>query len=143
MLTVANIMTADPAAANPETPLQEAIQLMKHHNCRQLPVVVKDRLVGIITDRDVRLAMNSPFVLHERSDNEALLRDITTADCMTSDPLTVDADAPASIAADLMNSYKFGGLPVTREGKLVGIVTVTDILKSYITLCTSAEGEQK
>ncbi len=143
MLTVADIMTANPATATLETSLQEVIRLMKHHNCRQLPVIVEDRLVGIITDRDVRLAMNSPFVLHERSDNEALLRNITTADCMTSDPLTVDADAPASAAADLMNSYKFGGLPVTRAGKLVGIVTVTDVLRSYIALTGTAEGQQK
>ncbi len=142
MLTVADIMTANPVTATLEMPLQEAIRLMKHHNCRQLPVVVKDRLVGIITDRDVRLAMNSPFVLHERSDDEALLHNVTIADCMTSDPLTVDADAAASLAADLMNSYKFGGLPVIREGKLVGIVTVTDILRSYIAL-SAAEGQKK
>jgi acetoin utilization protein AcuB len=87
--------------------------------------------------------MNSPFVLHERADDEALLRNTTAADCMTSDPLTVEAGAPASAAADLLNSYKFGGLPVVRNGKLVGILTVTDILRSYITLVTSTEGQQK
>lgn len=139
MPTVAEIMTSDPAFVAPDTPLQEALVIMKRHHCRQLPVVVNDRLVGIITDRDLRLAMNSPFVLHERGDNEALLRNTSVVDCMTSNPLTVDADAPASTAADLMNTYKFGGLPVLRDGRLVGIVTVTDILQSYIALLTEID----
>jgi acetoin utilization protein AcuB len=135
MLTVADIMTVNPVTAGPEMSLQDAIRLMKHRGCRQLPVVSDNRLVGILSDRDIRLAMNSPFVLHERSDDEALLVNTTAADCMTADPLTIEADAPASAAADLMNSYKFGGLPVVQNGKLVGIVTVTDILRSYISLC--------
>jgi acetoin utilization protein AcuB len=139
MRTVADIMTADPDSANPETTLKEALTMMKRHSCRQLPVVVSGRLAGIVTDRDIRLAMNSPFVLHERGDDESLMRNITVADCMTANPLTVDADAPASHAADLMNTYKFGGLPVIRDGKLVGIVTVSDILRSYIEISADAE----
>lgn len=140
MLKVADIMTANPVTTAPDSPLHEAIRLMKHLNCRQLPIVTEDgRLVGILTDRDVRLAMHSPFVLHERSDDDALLHNVTAADCMTSSPLTVDAEAPATVAADMMSTYKFGALPVMRESTLVGIVTTTDILRSYIALSSAAQ----
>ncbi len=134
MLKVADIMTSNPAVARLDTKLGEVLGLMKERACRQLPVVDRRQVVGIITDRDIRLAMNSPLVLHERSTDQALLNTATAESCMTSDPITVDADAPASDAAEILRKYKFGGLPVLRDGRLVGIVTVSDILKSYIKL---------
>jgi acetoin utilization protein AcuB len=143
MRKVADIMTADPVTTSPDTPLLDALRLMKHHNCRQLPVLAEGRLVGILTDRDVRLAMQSPFVLHERSDDDTLLRNVVAGDCMTASPLTVEADAPAVTAADLMRTYKFGALPVMHNGGMVGIVTISDILRSYVELFSSESGEKK
>lgn len=132
MLTVADIMTPNPATVERSTPLADVIGLMKTRACRQVPVVDGDTVIGIITDRDIRLAMNSPFVLHERKQDQALLNNVTAEACMTRDPMTIDAAAPAERAAELMNTYKFGSLPVVRDGRLVGIITVTDILRSYI-----------
>lgn len=132
MLTVADIMTSNPATVGRGTPLAEVIGLMKTQSCRHVPVVDGDTIIGIITDRDIRLAMNSPFVLHERKQDQALLNDVTAEACMTRGPMTIEAAAPAERAAELMNTYKFGSLPVVREGRLVGIITVTDILRSYI-----------
>ncbi len=137
MLTVADIMTRDPVTVEPQTKLGEVVRLMKQHACRQLPVVQSGRLVGIITDRDVRLMMNSPLTLHERADDLALLQHVPVEACMTPHPLTVEASAPATLAADLLRTYKFGGLPVLDGGRLVGIVTVSDILASYIALLES------
>ena len=134
MLTVEDIMTSTPLIVTPETSIGEVLRLMKENNCRQLPVMKDDRLVGIITDRDLRLAMNSPFVLHERVDDRRLLEHVPVSACMTPDPLVVDCSASAAKAADLMRVYKFGGLPVIKEGKVIGIVTVTDVLTSYISL---------
>lgn len=132
MLTVEDIMTPDPCCVEPDTPLGEAVRRMKQRRCRQLPVCDDEgQLVGVLSDRDVRLAVNSPFVLHERSDDVALLDNIPVEACMTPDPLTVDADAPAALAADMLREYKFGALPVMRGGDLVGIVSVSDILRSY------------
>ena len=142
MRKVADIMTANPATISPDTPLLDALRLMKQFSCRQLPVIAEGRLVGILTDRDVRLAMHSPFVLHERGDDDALLRNVMAGDCMTADPLTIDSDSPAAMAADLLRTYKFGALPVMHDGKLIGIVTITDILRSYVELA-SAEAEGK
>ena len=137
MITVEDIMTRQPLTVNPETTLEEVIGLMKSRHCLHMPVVDEDKLVGIITDRDLRLAMNSPLVLHERADDLALLKVATAGVAMTPKPLTIGPNSPATLAAKLMRKHKFGALPVVDEGKLVGIVTVSDILDNYITILES------
>lgn len=134
MITVADLMSAEPITVTTETSLETVIGLMKEHRCRQLLVTEAGKLVGIVTDRDVRLAMNSPLVLHERADDVALLRGVTAGVCMTPNPLTVKPDDSAAHAARLIRQYKFGALPVVEGGKPVGIVTISDLLGSYITL---------
>jgi len=133
MVTVADLMTANPCAVSPETPLIDVLGMMKTHQCRQLPVVLETgELVGIITDRDVRLALNSPLTLHERTDDITLLQTVTVEACMTPDPLTVEPDTPAVKAAELLYRHKFGALPVVVEDKVVGIITVTDLLRYMV-----------
>jgi acetoin utilization protein AcuB len=139
MLTVADIMTLKPAVVRANTVLGDVIGEMKLHGCRQLPVVDGEKLIGIITDRDVRLVMNSPLVLHERSEDLKLLKETTAETVMTPDPKTIEASAPAKLAATLLQTYKFGGLPVVDNGRLVGIVTVSDVLASYIFLLSIEE----
>jgi acetoin utilization protein AcuB len=139
MPTVDDIMTPNPCTVEPDDTLGEVIRLMKERGCRQLPVVKEGEIVGIVTDRDVRLAMNSPFVAHDGEDNITLMRHIPAEACMTPDPVTIDADAPVEVAADLLCAYKFGGLPVVRGGDLVGIITVTDILAYTIRLIRQME----
>ena len=78
MLTVSDLMTINPDTVNPDTPLGEVINIMKVGGCRQLPVVdAKGKVIGIVTDRDVRLAMNSPIVLHGRWQDDELLATAT------------------------------------------------------------------
>jgi acetoin utilization protein AcuB len=127
-------MTPSPITIQRDANLGDVIALMKVHACRQIPVLDGEQLIGLVTDRDVRLAMNSPFTLHERTADQSLLNNVTAEACMTANPMTVEINAPASLAARLMKSYKFGSLPVVDNGKLVGIITVTDILSSYMTL---------
>jgi acetoin utilization protein AcuB len=141
MLTVADIMTSNPITIRRDTPLSAVIGLMKSHHCRQLPVVDEGRLVGIVTDRDIRLVMNSPLIMHDRSDDQTLLTFTTAEACMTADPMTVEPSTPAAQAALLLKTYKFGALPVVHEGRLVGIVTVSDILNSYMSLLNAQEKE--
>jgi acetoin utilization protein AcuB len=131
MLTVNDLMTVNPATIAPEAPLRRVIELMKNQGCRQLPVLDDGRLVGIITDRDVRLAMNSPLVVHGRSQDEEILDHVTAESCMTPDPLTVTPDTPAYRAASMLSVYKFGALPVVDGGVLVGIITVTHFLDYF------------
>lgn len=136
LITVADIMTPNPVTAQRNTPLGDIIALMKAYACRQVPILDGETLIGLVTDRDVRLAVNSPFVLHDREQDRSLLKNVTAEACMTPKPMTVDVGLSALQAAKLMKDYKFGSLPVLSEGKLVGIITVSDILSSYLTLLT-------
>jgi acetoin utilization protein AcuB len=125
-------MTSNPDVVQSDTPLREVIDKMKVERCRQLPVVNESgRLQGIITDRDVRLAMNSPVVLHGRWQDEGVIETVTANSCMTPNPITVNSKTPAYRAAEMLSAYKFGALPVVDNGDLVGIITVTDFLNRF------------
>jgi acetoin utilization protein AcuB len=144
MLTVNDLMTSIPFTVSSDTPLRHVIELMKTEGCRQLPVLEDGNLVGIVTDRDIRLAMNSPIVLHGHWQDEELLDRATARNCMTSNPMTVEPDTPAYQAARMLSIYKFGALPVVDEGLLVGIITVTDFLDNFVAgqVDTVIEGPQ-
>ncbi len=131
MLTVNDLMTAIPFTVSTDTTLRHVIEVMKTEACRQLPVLENGELVGIITDRDIRLVMNSPMVLHGRWQDEELLDRVQARTCMTANPLTVAPDMPAYQAAHMLSLYKFGALPVVDNGVLVGIITVTDFLDNF------------
>lgn len=131
MLTVNDLMTSIPNTVTPRSTLRQIIEVMKTQSCRQLPVLDNGKLVGIVTDRDVRLVMNSPLVLHGRWQDDQILDNVTAENCMTPDPMTVSPDTPAYHAANLLSIYKFGALPVVDNGTLVGIITVTDFLNYF------------
>jgi acetoin utilization protein AcuB len=131
MLSVSDLMTAIPNTVSPQSTLRQVIEVMKAQSCRQLPVLSDGKLVGIITDRDVRLVMNSPLVLHGRWQDEEILDQMTAESCMTPDPMTVPPEMPAHQAANILSIYKFGALPVVDNDTLVGIITVTDFLNYF------------
>lgn len=131
--SVKELMTPCPDTIQVDATLRAVLQRMKQDNCRQLPVLDKEqRLVGIITDRDVRLAMNSPLILRERWQDETLLDSLTAESCMTAEPVTVAPDTPAYQAAEMLAMYKFGALPVLDGAELVGILSVTDVLRAFV-----------
>ena len=129
---VADIMTRNPATVTPRNAIRTAINLMREGGYRRLPVVDRGRLVGIITDRDLRRAANSPFVVREQWYDNFILDHIEVGSCMTPNPLTIEPDASIADAARLMRNHKIGGLPVVADGQLVGIVTETDLLDFLI-----------
>jgi acetoin utilization protein AcuB len=131
MLTVNDLMTAVPDTVTPETPLRTVIGIMKTGGYRQIPVLTSGKLVGIITDRDIRLIMNSPIILHDRSQDEELLATVTVESCMTPNPVTVTPEMPAYRAAEMLSMYKFGALPVVESGTLVGIISTSDFLNYF------------
>lgn len=131
MLTVSDLMTVVPDVIAPDTTLREIIGMMKSEGYRHLPVVDSGKLVGIITDRDIRLVMNSPMVMHERRQDEELIDTVTAESCMTPNPVTVTPDTPAYRASEILSMYKFGALPVVEGEELVGILTVTDFLDYF------------
>lgn len=131
---VEQVMTRDPVTVAPNDTVRLAIERMRERGCRRLPVVDNTKLVGIVTDRDLRRATNSPLVLRERWYDDFLLDHVTVRACMTANPFTVTPRTPMVDAAKLMRDRKIGGLPVVDGDKLVGIVTETDLLNYLIRL---------
>lgn len=125
-------MTIDPSTVAPSDSIRVAIDRMRERNCRRLPVMEKGKLVGIVTDRDLRRATNSPLVLRERWYDEFMLDHIPVRACMSEMPTTVTPQAPIADATQIMRDRKIGGLPVVQGDKLVGIVTETDLLNYLI-----------
>ena len=128
MLTTNDLMTIDPDTVSPDTSLRDVATLMNKHGNRQLLVVDNEKLVGIITDRDVRLAVNSPLIAEDPAERITLLDKYTAGSCMTHNPKTVAPDTPIHKVAEILSAYKYGALPVVQEDKLMGIITVTDLL---------------
>ncbi len=133
-MRVADIMTANPVTVTPRNAIRTAINLMREGGFRRLPVVDRGKLVGIITDRDLRRAANSPYVVREKWYDNFVLDHIEVGTCMTADPVTVGPDTTVAEAARLMRDHKIGGLPVVAGGQLAGIITETDLLNFLIEL---------
>ncbi len=132
MPVVSNIMTPNPLTVTPRNAIRTAVNLMREGGFRRLPVVDRGRLVGVITDRDLRRAANSPFVVREQWYDNFILDHIEVGSCMTPNPVTIGPMESVAEAARLMRNHKIGGLPVIDNGQLVGIVTETDLLDFLI-----------
>lgn len=128
MLTTNDLMTIDPVVIAPTASLREVVALMNKHGVRQVLVVDHDQLVGVLTDRDLRLAVNSPLLSSAPEARIEMLDTFTADSCMTRNPMTVTPQTPIHEVARLMADHKFGAFPVIADGKLAGIITVTDLL---------------
>jgi acetoin utilization protein AcuB len=132
--TVGEIMTRNPVTVGRTNCIRKAISLMRDGGFRRLPVVEGGQLIGIVTDRDLRRASNSPLVVRERWYDNFLMDHIQVGACMTPNPITVSPLTPIVEAARLLRDHKIGGLPVVEGERLVGIVTETDLLNYLIGL---------
>lgn len=126
-------MTRDVITASPDTTLAEALNLLRAHVFRHLPVLSEDRLVGLVSDRDLRMAM-PPIWAEEREELRRALDEKTVGDVMTTTIVSVPPDTPIEEAAKLLYQHHIGCLPVLEGEQLVGILTETDILRSYVEL---------
>ena len=132
MLRVKDLMSDTLEVVSPDAHLHDALTRMNRAGYRHLPVVADDKLVGIITDRDIRLAVNSPVVAAEADlTRESILDDVRIDDCMTPDPKCVSPETPLYEVADLLTLNKFGAMPVVDEDRLVGMISYIDFLKHY------------
>jgi CBS domain-containing protein len=129
---VRNWMTSNPITITPQTTLPEAHQLMDKYNIRRLPVINKGKLVGIVTRGDIREAQASDATTLSVYELNYLLDRTPAKEFMAYDPITIAADAPISEAARRMLQHKIGGLPVVEYGRLVGIITETDLCRLLI-----------
>ena len=122
-MRVRDLMTARPITVDPGTPMLEARQRMVEERIRHLVVVEDARVVGIVTDRDIRLNLPSPATSLSVWELNYLLAKLTVGGVMSTGVLVVDPDRPAADAARIMMEHKIGALPVVDQGRLVGVVT--------------------
>jgi acetoin utilization protein AcuB len=125
-------MTHDPITVDVNLPIPEAMKLMKAGGFRRLPVLEHGTLVGIITDRDVREAMPSDATSLSIWEINYLISRIKVKEIMTKPPVTIQEDASVERAARLMLEHKIGGLPVMSGAKVVGIISVTDVMWLFL-----------
>jgi len=130
-MRVRDLMTARPITVDPETPMLEARQRMVEERIRHLVVVEDARVVGIVTDRDIRLNLPSPATSLSVWELNYLLARLVVKEVMSRSVVTIGPERDAAEAARIMVEHKFGALPVVDGGELVGIVTETDFLREF------------
>ena len=123
-MLVSHCMTSELVTIGKEASIQEALAVMKRHSIRHLPVVDSEKtLLGWVTDADLRGVLIA-----------SMLEELTLEDVMVRKPYTAHPDMPLDEAAQIIMEKRIGGLPVVSEDKLLGIITVTDILSAFITM---------
>ena len=125
-MLVSKCMTKDPVTATPEDLLIQAQLKMQKGNFRRIPVVREGQLVGIITDRDMRK-------------HAGYLDRTTVAAAMSKKPTAVTPATTVEVAAQLLLKQKIGGLPVVENGRVVGVITTSDILQAFLDAMGASE----
>lgn len=138
---IRELMTGGLITVRPETPVPQARDLMAKEKIRHLPVTAPGRvLAGIITDRDIRLNLPSQATSLSAGEINHLLGKLTVGEIMTRSVITIGPDDPAREGARLMLDHKIGALPVLDDGRLIGIITETDIVRAFIRATAPAIG---
>jgi acetoin utilization protein AcuB len=131
-LRVADCMTRGAATIRADALARGAAEMMRTRRIRHLPVVDGDRgLVGIVTDRDLRHVLFDPALQARVGQLGDILRTVTVRDVMTRAVVTARPEMPLREAARLMHERKVGALPVVTRGRIVGILSETDVLKTF------------
>ena len=121
-MKIVSLMIPNPITVTEKASIGEAIECMKVNAIRHLPVVSRgNRLKGFVTLADLKQGLIPSMV-----------GDLTLSDLMIRNPITVRPDDDIEFAAQLIYEHKIGGIPVEKNGKLVGIITESDILRTFI-----------
>lgn len=130
--TVKNLMSTDVVTLEQDEDLDVAEKVMSLGRIRHLPVVQGERLVGLVTHRDLLAAQFSTLADVSAADEEVLRSSVAAAQIMQTDVRTVPSTMPVLEAAKIMRRHKYGCLPVVDDGKLVGIVTEADFMELVV-----------
>lgn len=138
-LLVRDFMTTPAASIEADSRLLDAALTMRRSGFRHLPIVRGEKLVGIITDRDIN--RYAPSLLGNISQEEynAIFENTPLERVMTKDPLFATPDTPIGKVVAILHNRKLGCLPVVEGERLVGIVTTTDLLRVLHRLATGSD----
>lgn len=139
-MLVSEWMTKEPRTVTPDTPVMEAMQILREGGYRRLPVTRNGVLVGIVTDRDLKEATPSKATTLSIYELNYLLSKLKVKDVMVSPVITVRLDDTIEQAALLMEEHRVSGLPVLQGGTLVGILTITDLMRALVSFLALREG---
>jgi acetoin utilization protein AcuB len=123
---IANWMTRNPSFITPQDTLAQAKKMMDDGHFRRLPVVENGKLEAIITERDLR-------------QHWGYLDSTKVSAAMTSGPVTINPSVKVEDAVQLMLKYKIGGLPIVEDGKLIGILSTSDVLRALLEVLRATE----
>jgi len=122
-MLVSQIMSPKIVTISPDKQVGQALKLMQKHKIRHLPVMTKNRMVGWITSRDLREILLA-----------SMLEEIKVGDVMVQAPLSVTPDTDVEEAARLIHEHKIGGMPVVEGDRLMGVITMQDLISAFITM---------
>ena len=131
-MSVSQWMTKSVMTIKPKDTLRHARERLAKYRINQLPVVVNDKLVGIVTDRDVRDAYPSSLRLFYGKDIDEFGDSHTVEEVMTYNVMAISPQTSLREAAQRLRRQRFGALPVVENGKLMGIITRSDLLDAML-----------
>jgi acetoin utilization protein AcuB len=133
-------MSKKPVTIRANTAITEALRVMRENEVRRLPVLDDGgNLVGIVSEKDLLYASPSPATSLSIYEMHYMLARLKVSEVMTTDLVTITPDTLLEEAARIMADHKIGGLPVVQDGKLVGIITETDVFKVFLELLGARE----
>jgi acetoin utilization protein AcuB len=139
-MQVKDRMTPSPITATEDTSFEEALHMMKEKKIRRLPIVTKSgHITGIVVQKDLFSASPSTATSLSVFEVHYLLSKLKMKDVMTRRVVSVGDDCPLEEAARIMVDSKIGCLPITKDGRLVGIITETDIFKTFVEIMGGRE----
>jgi acetoin utilization protein AcuB len=131
-LQASDIMTETPITVTPATSVSEARAVMQQHHIRHLPVLDAERLVGIVSERDIQRVLPSPATSLARWEIHHLLDKLSVGEVMTRFVVAVKPEASLREAIGRMLRHRIGALPVVEGRRLVGIITRSDVLRAFL-----------
>jgi acetoin utilization protein AcuB len=134
-------MTKEPITITESTSMIKAIHIMKERRFRRLPVVTDGRLVGMVTDRDLKEASPSKATSLDVHELYYLLAELQVKEIMSRNPISVSQDDTVEHAAQIMLEHTISGLPVVDgRGIVVGIITQSDVFRAFMDIAGVLQG---
>ncbi len=122
--SIKTVMTPFPYSVAADASVDEASEFMREHHIRHLPVTDDGQLVGVISDRDIKLMLGPDFAYPDS-------KTLKVRDAMVRDAYIVDLDSRLDIVLSHMADHHLGSVVITRKGRLAGMFTVTDACRSF------------
>ena len=123
-------MTPQPQSLQVSDRLLDAVLLLRGANLRHIPILSDGRLVGLLTDRDVWRFSPTMLLPLPQQEYNRVFEETPVGKIMTRNPVTISSDAPLAEAVHLLSQNKLGCLPVLDQDRLVGIITMRDMLRA-------------